>query len=112
MTSQGGTGKWFVDLVRERLQHPPLPLFLLRTVLAIRHPLEFPHDRIVDHPVQQRHHQRWVADIFRPIPKVQIRHERRGAMAVSAIHYLIQQTGRLGILAPLQLVEAEFVNDQ
>ena len=32
MTSQGGMGERFVDLMRERLQHPPLPLFLLRTI--------------------------------------------------------------------------------
>lgn len=47
-------------------------LSLLRAALAKRLAFETKHDRVVRHAIQERHHQRWIAQVLRPVAKVHV----------------------------------------
>ena len=81
-------------------------------MLAIGFTLEADYHRVINHPIQQRHHQRWITQVICPVAEVDVRHERGRAAATAGIDDFVKQARRLGVFAPLKLVEPEFIDDQ
>jgi len=80
--------------------------------LANRLAFERDQVRLVDYAIQQRHRHRWIAQVFRPVVEIDIRDDRGRASPITTIDHFVKQTQRIGHLFPLQLLEAEFVDDQ
>ena len=66
-------------------------LSVLRAVLAKRLAFETEYARIVRYAIQERHHQRRIAEVLRPVTEVHVRQEGCRAPSVAAVHDLIQQ---------------------
>ena len=53
-----------------------------------------------------------VAEVIGPGLEADVGYHGRGASGTAAVDHLVQQTGRLARLGPLDVIEPEFVNGQ
>jgi len=75
-------------------------------------PVDLQDDRPIDYPVQEGHRQRRIPQVVPPGREVNVRHQRRRALARAGVDDLVQQVGRLRRVAPLDLLEAKFIDHQ
>ena len=74
--------------------------------------LKLVNNRSIHDPIEQRHRHRRISQVLAPPLKVDVRDQGRAPLASSAVNHLVQQAGGLGMLLTLQLVKAQFVDDQ
>src|ERR1700731_2092817 len=79
------------------------------TVRAAR---DLQYHRAVHEAIEDGHGQRGIAEVIRPSLEADVGHHGRGTRRAAAVDHFVQEAGRLSRLRPLDLVEAELVDDQ
>ena len=67
-------------------------------------------DGAIDQPVEERHGQRRIAQVFTSGFEVDVGHQSRAHLLAARVHDLVQQTGRLRRFTAFDAVEAELVD--